>query len=285
MSDLNIDNKDHFYSHEKTSLATSRSYPHIKPLPRTKFPIQIHQSPLESQQEQQQDEQQQRPTRTLTAKRRRRQAQRRHLSCDSSLIPKQLPSTQQQSIPLRSSPVLRSPTRDQTYQRHFTTVGVFDRPRKHWNTMTSLPKTSHIFGELNLEAIELDSIRTIDYHRPSFSSSYSSSSSLTSSSSSIHTDKQSRKSRQSKKNSSKGKGIFLVWHEYQNPSLLSTKHGTKLFSVIRGDQVKLLRRIGKSMLLVEKQGDGSIGFLPQTCLADDQIQSFLSVKGLRETVL
>jgi len=142
---------------------------------------------------------------------------------------------------------------------------------------STLPKNNHVFGELNLAAIELDSLRTLDYHRPSFSSSYSSS--LTSSSSSINLDKQSKKSR------SHRKGTYLVWHEYKNSSLLSATNGTKIFSVIRGDQVRLLKRIGKSTLLVQKDEDGSIGFLPQSCLAHDQINSFLSVKGLRETVL
>ena len=61
--------------------------------------------------------------------------------------------------------------------------------------------------------------------------------------------------------------------------------GTKTFAVRRGDQVRLLKRMGKSTLLVQKQDDGSIGFLPQTCLAHHQINSFLSLKGLRETVL
>jgi hypothetical protein len=134
------------------------------------------------------------------------------------------------------------------------------------STFSPLPKNNHVFGELNLAEIELDSLRT------SFSSSYSSS--LTSSTSSINLDKQFQKYRS-----------YLVWHEYRNSSLLSTTNGTKIFSVIRGDQVRLLRRIGKSTLLVQKEDDGSIGFLPQSCLAHDQINSFLSVKGLRETVL
>ncbi len=144
-------------------------------------------------------------------------------------------------------------------------------------TFSTLPKNSHVFGELNLAAIERDSLRTVDYHRASFSSSYSSS--LTSSSSSINLDQHSKKSR------SHRKGSYLVWHEYKNSSLLSATNGTKIFSVIRGDQVRLLRRVGKSTLLVQKEDDGSIGFLPQSCLAHDQINSFLSVKGLRETVL
>lgn len=145
--------------------------------------------------------------------------------------------------------------------------------------VSTLPKTQHVFGELNLAAIELDSVRTLDHARPSFSSSYSSS--LTSSSSSINLDKQSKKHR----THSHRKRTYLVWHEYQNSSLLSATNGTKIFSVIRGDQVRLLKRIGKSTLLVQKEDDGSIGFLPQSCLAHDQINSFLSVKGLRETVL
>jgi hypothetical protein len=152
----------------------------------------------------------------------------------------------------------------------------YDSSSAHSKPFSPLPKNSHIFGELNLAAIELDSLRTSDYHRASLSSSYSSS--LTSSSSSINTDKQLKKS-------SQRKGSYLVWHEYKNSSLLSATNGTKIFSVIRGDQVRLLRRIGKSTLPVQKEEDGSIGFLPQSCLAHDQINSFLSVKGLRETVL
>lgn len=134
------------------------------------------------------------------------------------------------------------------------------------------PKPHHDFGELNLAAIELDSVRTFDHSRSSFSSSYSSSSSA-----SINHDKS--------RSHSHRKRTYLVWHEYQNSSLLSATNGTKIFSVIRGDQVRLLKRIGKSTLLVQKEDDGSIGFLPQSCLAHDQINSFLSVKGLRETVL
>ena len=147
-----------------------------------------------------------------------------------------------------------------------------DRLLTYPKRFSPLPKTNHVFGELNLAAIELDSIRTFNYHQGSYSSSYSSS--LTSSSSSINIDKQTKKAR-----------LYLVWHEYKNSSLLSTTNGNKIFSVIRGDQVRLLRRIGKSTLLVQKEDDGSIGFLPQSCLAHDQINSFLSVKGLKETVL
>lgn len=122
-----------------------------------------------------------------------------------------------------------------------------------------------MFGELNLAAIELDSLRT------SFSSSsYSSSSS---SSISINNERYHRKR------------AYLVWHEYKNSSLLSTTNGTNIFSVVRGDQVRLLKRIGKSTLLVQKEDDSSIGFLPQSCLAYQQINSFLSTKGLKETVL
>jgi hypothetical protein len=128
---------------------------------------------------------------------------------------------------------------------------------------TTYTKISNVFGELNLAAIELDSLRT----------SFSSSSYSSSSSSSINNEK------------NHGKQIFLVWNEYQNSSLLSQTNGTNTFSVRRGDQVRLLKRIGKSTLLVQKEDDGSIGFLPETCLAHHQINSFLSLKGLRETVL
>ena len=122
-------------------------------------------------------------------------------------------------------------------------------------------RNSSVFGELNLAAIELDSLRT------SFtSSSYSSSSSI---------------------NNEKyhGKRTFLVLHEYKNSSLLSTTNGTKIFSVKYGDRVRLLKRIGKSTLVVQKEDDGSIGFLPQSCLEYHQINSFLFFKDLRETVL
>ena len=153
-----------------------------------------------------------------------------------------------------------------------------------WKSFLPLQTKNQVFGELNLAAIELDSIRTVDYHRLSVSSSYSSS--VSSSTSSLNTnDQQFIANHQQHKKRSLKKQTFLVWHEYKNTSLLSTTHGAKIFSVIRGDQVRLLRRIGKSTLLVQKEEDGSIGFLPQACLADDQIQSFLSVKGLRETIL
>ena len=164
-----------------------------------------------------------------------------------------------------------------------------DRAASYSKTLSSLPKNTHVFGELNLAAIELDSLRTIDYHRGSLSSSYSSS--VTSSSASIHTDQPRPKSRRHRKKSSSSssasqrKGSYLVWHEYKNSSVLSATNGAKVFSVVRGDQVRLLRRIGKSTLLVQKEDDGAVGFLPQACLAHDQINSFLSVKGLRETVL
>jgi hypothetical protein len=79
----------------------------------------------------------------------------------------------------------------------------------------------NIFGELNLAAIELDSLQT----------SISSASYSSSSSSSIQNEKYHRKQ------------TFLVWHEYENSSLLSTTNGTKTFSVIRGDQVRLLKRV------------------------------------------
>ena len=123
-----------------------------------------------------------------------------------------------------------------------------ERRRRHFSSDTRQSSNFHVFGELNLAAIERDSLRT------SFT--------LTT-----------------------RRRTFLVWHEYHNRSLLSSEDPSMLFSVTRGDQVRLLRRIGKSTLLVQKEDDGSVGFLPQTCLADDQIQSFLSVKGLRETVL
>lgn len=140
---------------------------------------------------------------------------------------------------------------------------------KNCHRSVTCPKTnSNVFGELNLAAIELDSLHT------SFSrSSCSSSSSSSSSTNSINDEKHNRKR------------TYMVWHEYKNSSLLSTTNGTKTFSVIRGDQVRLLKRIGKSTLLVQKEDDGSIGFLPQSYLAYHQINSFLSLKGLKETVL
>ncbi|CAF1387065.1 unnamed protein product [Adineta steineri] len=255
---------------QKQSLSASRSYPHIKPLPKTTIQSQINKPS--------QQQQQQRQTKSRTAKR------RRHLSCDSSLCSKTLTY---QPINVISSPVISEPNNTQL-QRHFTTIGMMtnDSSTPCSKNLSSLPKTNHIFGELNLAAIELDSIRTLDYHRGSFSSS-SYSSSLTSSSSSLNTDRQLKNSHTRRKQSSQHskKGTYLVWHEYKNSSLLSATNGTQIFSVIRGDQVRLLRRIGKSTLLVQKEDDGSIGFLPQSCLAHDQINSFLSVKGLRETVL
>jgi hypothetical protein len=98
----------------------------------------------------------------------------------------------------------------------------------------TLSTNSNVFGELNLAAIELDSLRT----------SFTSSSYSSSSSSSINNEKNLQKQ------------IFLVWYEYQNSSLLSNTNGTKTFSVKRGDQVRLLKRIGKSTLLVQKEDDG-----------------------------
>lgn len=193
---------------------------------------------------------------------------RRHLSCDSSLWNRTQPPTHLvrhshfhsfSSFFFQISP---GPNRI-PLQRHFTTIGMIPN-EPYSKNISTLPKTNHVFGELNLAAIELDS------SRPSYSSS---------SSSSINLDKSSSKHRSHRKRT------YLVWHEYQNSSLLSTTNGTKIFSVIRGDQVRLLKRIGKSTLLVEKEDDGSIGFLPQSCLAHDQINSFLSVQGLRETVL
>ncbi|CAF3516404.1 unnamed protein product [Rotaria sp. Silwood1] len=259
---------------KKQSLSASRSYPHIKPLPKTTIQSQIRKPSMQEQQQQQQP-QSYRQTRTNGAKR------RRHLSCDSSLWPK---TQTQQSINQISSPVA-SERNHVLRQRHFTTIGmIYNDPSVTYSkTLSNLPKTNHVFDELNLAAIELDSLRTLDCYHTSFSSSYSSS--LTSSLSSINNDEQSKKSRSDSKKSSQQKGTYLVWHEYKNSSLLSATNGTKIFSVIRGDQVRLLRRIGKSTLLVQKEDDGSIGFLPQSCLAHDQINSFLSVKGLRETVL
>ncbi|UJR38409.1 hypothetical protein I4U23_031077 [Adineta vaga] len=264
----------HFqFFHQKQSLSASRSYPHIKPLPKTN---------LHTQTMKHTNEQEQKRTKAFAAKR------RRHLSCDSSFYPR-IKANQANNV--TSSPVIFE-TNPASRQRHFTTIGMltYDPSSSYSKTLPSLPKNTHIFGELNLAAIELDSLRTIDYHRPSFSSSYSSS--LTSSTSSVNTEQEVQKSRRHKKKStssssasSKQKGTYLVWHEYKNSSLLSATNGTKIFSVIRGDQVRLLRRIGKSTLLVQKEDDGSIGFLPQSCLAHDQINSFLSVKGLRETVL
>ncbi|CAF2503419.1 unnamed protein product [Rotaria sp. Silwood2] len=267
-------NSSDFYYHlfqKKHSLSASRSYPHIKPLPKTT--IQSQQTKPSTQEQQQQ--QPQRQMKTNGAKR------RRHLSCDSSLWPK---TQTQQSDNQISSPVVSEPNHAHL-QRHFTTICMMhdDPSLTYSKPLSNLPKTNHVFDELNLAAIELDSLRTLDCFHTSFSSSYSSS--LTSSSSSINTDKQFNKSRCHSKKSSQQKGMYLVWHEYKNSSLLSATNGTKIFSVIRGDQVRLLRRIGKSTLLVQKEDDGSIGFLPQSCLAHDQINSFLSVKGLKETVL
>jgi hypothetical protein len=194
-------------------------------------------------------------TRTLADKR------RRNLSCDGSLWTR---PQSQKGIPIvrhnmTSSPVFSEPNH-LPLQRHFTTIGT---TRCHPSN-TYRKTSTNVFGELNLAAIERDSLRT----------SFSSSSYSSSSSSSSHREK---------KNS--GKQIFLVWNEYENASLLSKTNGTKTFSVRRGDQVRLLKRMGKSTLLVQKEDDGSIGFLPQTCLAHHQINSFLSLKGLRETVL
>lgn len=61
------------FSQTKQSLSASRSYPHIKPLPKTNIQSQTMKYPKE---------QEQKRTKTFTAKR------RRHLSCDSSLYPR-----------------------------------------------------------------------------------------------------------------------------------------------------------------------------------------------------
>ena len=157
-----------------------------------------------------------------------------------------------------SSPVF-SELNHHRLQGHFTTIAT-----SPCQPATTPPEANpKIFGELNLAAIELDSLRT----------SLSSSSYSSSSSSSVNNDKQHHKQ------------TCLVWHEYQNPALLTTGNGTNVFVVQRGDQVRVLKRIGKTNLLVQKPDDGTIGFLPQTCLAHHQINSFLSLKGLRETVL
>jgi hypothetical protein len=77
---------------EKQSLSTSRSYPHIKPLPKTDPSSPITASSTQQQQQthpQQQQQKQQRRTRSATTRRRRR-----HLSCDSSLWTK-VQTTQQ----------------------------------------------------------------------------------------------------------------------------------------------------------------------------------------------
>ncbi|CAF3166007.1 unnamed protein product, partial [Rotaria sp. Silwood2] len=227
--------------YNKENLSSSQSFPHIKTLPKGNI------------------QSQQKIIRTLADKR------RRNLSCDGSIW---MRTQTQKPITLTSSPVLSEPNH-LPLQRYFTTIDM-----KHCHPLTTYDKpNSNVFGELNLAAIELDSLRT-SFSSTSYSSSSSSASSASSSSStSMNNEKQNRKQ------------IYLVWHEYKNSSLLSTTNGTNMFSVIRGDQVRLLKRIGKSTLLVQKEDDGSIGFLPQSCLAYHQINSFLSLKGLKETVL
>ena len=167
-------------------------------------------------------------------------------------------------------------------QGHFPKVdrSYYDSSLTSSKTLSLLPKVNDVFDELNLTAIELDSLRTFDCHRSS-----SSSSSLTSLSSLTNVEEQFTKSSSREKKFSRLKGTYLVWHEYKNTSLLSTTNEPKLFSVTRGDRVRLLRRIDKLTLLVQKEGDGSVGFLPQSSLADDQVNTFLSVEGLKETVL
>ncbi|CAF1612819.1 unnamed protein product [Rotaria magnacalcarata] len=271
-SDTTINKQIHssdFYYHllqHKQILSASRSYPHIKPLPKTMLRSQTIKPSIK---------QQQRHNRPYGSKR------RRHLSCDSSLWSR---TQTQQPIQQRASPVVSEPNHA-IRQRHFTTIGMMhdDPSLTYSKTLSTLPNMKPVGDELNLAAIELDSLRTLECYRTSFSSSYSSS--LTSSSCSLNTDKQLKQPRSHPKKSSRQKGTYLVWHEYKNSSLLSATNGAKIFSVIRGDQVRLLRRIGKSTLLVKKEEDGSIGFLPQSCLAHDEINSFLSVKGLKETVL
>ncbi|CAF3555876.1 unnamed protein product [Rotaria socialis] len=205
----------------------SQSYPHIKSISKTNIQAQ------------------QKLTRTLLEKR------RRNLSCDSSLWMRT--QTQKPTI-LTASPVF-SESNHLSLQRHLTTIDM-----KYFHPVATHEKlNSNVFGELNLAAIERDSLRT---------SASSSSSSISMNNEKIH---QKRK--------------YLVWHEYKNSSLLSATNGASIFSVIRGDQVHLLERIGKSTLIVQKETDGSIGFLPQSCLAYHQIDSFLSLKGLKETVL
>ena len=190
-----------------------------------------------------------RPSRTLQDKR------RRNLSCDGSLWSR---SQQHKAIAVYSEP---------PHQRHLTTIATTQAQSMMNSYTKTLPSHSNVFGELNLTAIELDSLRT------SFSSS------SYSSSSSIQQEKRSHSRKQQRQQ------LFLVWHEYENHSSFSQTNGSKPFSVRRGDQVRLLKRMGKSTLLVQKDDDGSIGFLPQTCLTHHPINSFLSLKGLRETVL
>ena len=80
-SDITINKENHspeFYFRlfqQKQSLSASRSYPHIKPLPKTNPQTQI----IKLTQE---EEERQKRTKAFAAKR------RRHLSCDSSLYPR-----------------------------------------------------------------------------------------------------------------------------------------------------------------------------------------------------
>lgn len=134
------------------------------------------------------------------------------------------------------------------------------------------PLENSLFDDLNLAAIELD---CLDRFSASLSCSSRSSSSF---SSELH-------NRWSIDEPKSPKEIFVVVHEHKSPSEVFLDEQKKVFSVQRGDQVLLLRRMGKSTLLVQKCEDGSVGFLPQICLASHQINSFLSLKGLRETVL
>lgn len=60
------------------------------------------------------------------------------------------------------------------------------------------------------------------------------------------------------------------------------------FSVKRGDQVQVLKQVGRACFLVRKQNSGQIGFLPKALMAPStttKVDTFLEMHGYRETVI
>jgi len=60
------------------------------------------------------------------------------------------------------------------------------------------------------------------------------------------------------------------------------------FSVKRGDNVRVLKQVGRACFLVRKQDNGQIGFLPKALMVPTtttKIDTFLEMHGYRETVI
>ncbi len=114
------------------------------------------------------------------------------------------------------------------------------------------------FSEINLDAIEKDSLAQQQQQQTIINPN----------------------DQQFKKKFNTQHSLFTITKDYRS--------SRASFSVKRGDNVYVLKQVGRACLLVRKQNTGQIGFLPKALMVPattTKVDTFLEMHGYRETVI